>query len=742
MGLFEVSMNRHTTAVVVPVLFLDDKAYVTAEVLKKLRIKRPSSPDRYYEGTRYYALNSHPGSAYALDERRQAIELTVPTESLMATAISRRLRPDIDAAPPDYGGFLNYDLLAEYFSEPDDYVTGGAFELGVYAAGFVGTSGHVLRDATDQADHVRLETTVVRDLPDQRVSLRFGDGISRGGQWGRPVRFGGLQMSTNFATQPYFVTFPTPTLSGDAALPSSVDILVNDSRRFGDALPAGPFTIEDLPVVTGAGEVTAVVRDVLGRQTVISEPYYTSPRLLREQVHDFSFETGFLRQEFGEEGYEYDGDPFISGSYRYGYSDSFTSEIHAEFHDDRSAFGASGALLVGSLGVASASVAGSEHDSGPGGLLQLGFERIAREFSITAFGRLTTGRNYVDFGVDETLRTPDAETRLRLGIPFGRAGTLSASHTFQAFDGETDQHLVSASYSVGIPRLGRLALTSLSTFGAERDTIVAINLTVPLGPRSSASATVQGSRDEDLLLRASAQTVAPLEGGFGASAEVSDNGFTRARGEVSHTSRYGVVSSAVSHIDGNTGVRLNAVGGVAFADGGLFVSRRVEDSFAVASVSGQPDVRVYYENQLIGRTDSDGQLLIHDLRPYEGNRIAIEPLDLPFDAEVERTSATIAPRFRSGVTVDFPVDVSRTALLRLRDEDGQPVPAGAMAALGDGHARFPVGLNGELQLRGMAPGDRVVVDTGTGLCDFVLNTALPDEPMPDLGTFTCRRRVR
>jgi outer membrane usher protein len=614
--------------------------------------------------------------------------------------------------------------------------------LGVYAAGFVGTSGHALRDAADEADHIRLDTTVVRDLPEERLTMRFGDSVSRGGQWGRPVRFGGLQIGTNFATQPYFVTFPTPTLSGDAALPSSVDVLINDAERFTDTLPAGPFTIEDLPVVTGAGEVTAVVRDVLGRQTVISQPYYTSPQLLRQDVHDFSFETGFLREEFGEEGYRYDGDPFFSGTYRYGYSNSITAEVHAEFHDDRRAFGLSGALPLGTLGAASASVAGSQHDSGPGGLLQLGFERIARDFSVTAFGRLTTGRNYVDFGVVETLRTPDAESRLRLGIPFGRAGTLSASHTFRAFEGETDQHILSASYSLGIPQVGRLALTSLSTFGDQQDTVVAVHFTVPLGTLSSASATVQASRDDDLLLTASAQTVAPLEGGFGALAEVTDNGFTRARGEVSYTSRYGVVSTAASHIDGDTGVRVNAVGGLAFADGDLFVSRRLDNSFAVASVPGQPDVRVYYENQLVGTTDSDGQLLIRNLRPYEGNKIGIEPLDLPFDSEVERTSATVAPRFRSGVTVAFPVDASRTALLRLRTENGQPVPPGAMAALGSGGPRFPIGLNGELQLRGVQPGDRVVVDTGSGLCDFVLDTALPDEPMPDLGSFTCRRRAR
>lgn len=740
--LYEISVNENAAKVVAPVLFVDDTAYVTAEVFQQLRIKLPRKPALTYQEARYYPLDAHSASEHQIDDRKQAIALSIPSRYLVATRIRRGGQPEIEPAVSGFGGFANYDLLGEYLSEPDDYTLGGAFELGLFAADFVATSNHVLRDATDDADHVRLETTLVRNIPDERLTLRFGDSISRGGQWGRPVRFGGFQMGTNFATQPYFVTFPTPVLSGDAALPSSVDLLVNDSRRFTEDVEAGPFTIEDVPLVTGAGEVTAVVRDVLGRETVIAQPYYTSPSLLREDVHDFSFEVGVLRRQFGSESYDYEDWPFYSATYRYGYCDYFTAEAHVEFNRDRRAWGIAGAAPLGSFGVLTGAVAGSQEEDGGGGLFQIGFERVARQVSITASGRLATG-DYEDFGVDDDLRSPTAETRLRLGIPLGRWGNLSSSHTFQAYEDEEDAHIVSSSYTVGISGIGRLGLTALSTFGSSEDTLVALNLTVPLGARSSASATLQASRDqEELLKTASAQTVAPLSGGFGARAEVSDNGFTRGRGELSYTSRFGVASAAVSQIDDDTGARLNAVGGVAFADGDVFLSRRLDNSFAVATVPDQPDVRVYYENQLVGTTDSDGQLLIHSLRPYEANRISIEPLDLPFDSQVDRTTATVAPHYRSGVTVEFPVDSSRTVLLSVYMEDGTPVPSGATAALDGSGARFPVGLDGMVQLWGAQPGDRVVIDTGDGLCEFVLQDEMPGGPMPDLGAFTCRRRVR
>ncbi len=737
--LYEISSGANAAEVVAPVLIVDQRPYVTAEIFEQLRIELPSGSVREFQGNRYYPLDGHLGSEYQVDDGRQAIALSVPTQHLIATRVRQVGRPEIEPTVSGLGGFANYDVLGEYFSEADDYVLGGAFEVGLYAGGVVATSNHVVRDATDDAEHVRLDSTVVRDLPDERLTLRLGDSISRGGQWGRPVRFGGLQFGTNFATQPYFVTFPTAVLSGDAALPSSVDLLVNDSQRFSADLPAGPFTIENVPLVTGAGEVTAVVRDVLGRETVISQPYYASPSLLREGLHDYSFELGTQRERFGSDSYSYDDQPFSSATYRYGFSDNLTAEAHAEVHPDRGALGLSATTPLGSFGVLTGSVAGSQEKDGGGGLFQIGFERVSRGVSMSASGRLATG-DYEDLGVDDNLRSPEAETRLQLGFPLGGWGNLSSSHTFQAFEDEEDTHIVSTSYTVGISGVGRLGLTALSTFGSNEDTLVALNLTVPLGVRSSASATLQASRDDKELLKvASAQTTAPLEGGFGARAEVSDNGFTRARGELSYTSRIGVASAAVSQIDGDTGARLNAVGGMAFADGDMFLSRRLDNSFAVASVPDQPDVRVYYENQLIGTTDSDGQLLIHNLRPYEANKVSIEPLDLPFDAQIERTTMTVAPYFRSGVTVEFPVGSSRTVLLSVYMEDGTPALPGALVALEGSSERFPVGLDGEVQLWGAQQGARIVVDTGSGLCDFVLDVELPDEQIPHLGAFTCRR---
>lgn len=739
MRLLAIAVNGQPSNVVAPVLMIDGQVHLTPDVFERLRIRLPDMTAIEHQGARYYPLGGHPDTSHRIDERLQAIDLLVPARHMMSTTISAERRRTLEPVSSDFGGFLNYDLLGEWLEEEEDeYAADGFFEAGVFAAGFVATTTQALRNFEDDPDYVRLESTLIRDLPEELLTYRFGDSVSRGGQWGRPIRFGGIQVGTNFDTQPDFLTFPTVSLSGDAALPSALDVLSANSSRFSDNVPAGPFVIEDIPVVTGAGEITAVVTDVLGRETIISQDYYVSPRLLREGLVDFSLEIGLPREDFGVDSNDYKNTPFFSGTYRYGHSDSFTGEFHTELDEDRQALGFGFAAPVDVYGVVSGAVAGSLGEDNKGGLFQLGFERSARDVSVTAFGRIATG-DYTDLGVEEDLRTPDAEGRLQVSLPLGDFGVVSSSYSYRNFDGQADDHIVSGTYSFTIPGIGALNVTALSNFGESDDTVVTTNFTVPLGARTSASGRLRFSEGPEVLKTVEARHTAPLEGGFGGGASFSDNGFTRTRGEVSYSSQIGVASVEASHVEDDTGVRVNAVGGIAFADGGAFLSRRINDSFAIASVPDQPGVRVYAENRLIGTTDSNGQLLIHNLRAYETNRIRIDPRDLPLDADVGRTSITVAPRFRSGVTVEFPVETSRSVLLSVYLEDGRPVPPGAAARLADAARAFPFGFDGQVLVRGAKLGDRIVVDLGQkGSCAFLIDREIPDETIPDLGRFTCR----
>ena len=152
------------------------------------------------------------------------------------------------------------------------------------------------------------------------ATLRVGDAISATGAWGRAVRFGGVQFGTNFATQPTLVTTPLLAARGEAIVPSTVDVFINGQRVANETVPPGPFAIESLPAITGAGELQVVVTDALGRQQIVSRPYYSGPTLLRAGLNEYSVEAGAIREDYALESFAY-GELFAAGTFRRGMTD-------------------------------------------------------------------------------------------------------------------------------------------------------------------------------------------------------------------------------------------------------------------------------------------------------------------------------------------------------------------------------------------------------------------------------------
>ena len=97
-----------------------------------------------------------------------------------------------------------------------------------------------------------------------------------------------MQLASNFATDPNFVTFPLPTIGGLAEWNSVAEVFLNNTLRVSEEVPAGPFEIDNLPVVSGAGEVQLRVTDLLGREQFLTQSYYVSPRLLKAGLSDYS----------------------------------------------------------------------------------------------------------------------------------------------------------------------------------------------------------------------------------------------------------------------------------------------------------------------------------------------------------------------------------------------------------------------------------------------------------------------
>jgi outer membrane usher protein len=736
--LLQVDVNRQGLNETVLVLRSGERFLLAGEDLARWRLRIPEVAPFAHDGRSFYPLDALPGVSFELDQATQRLTILTSAEAFAETVSAL---PGTGAGPapvrPQPGGFLNYTLSGVHSG--GDTVTGGLFEAGFFSRYGVLTSSAVAGTLERTDDWHRLDTTYTIDYPERRTSARFGDAVTRAGAWGRAVRFGGAQFGTNFGTQPGFIPFPVTAALGQAALPSTVDVFVNNALVTRRSVPPGPFAITDIPTVTGSGDVRVVVRDLLGREQIYIQPFYGSTTLFRKGVSDYSFEAGLVREDFGIASDHYAGH-VAAATWRTGLTDRLTGEARVEHSDAAAAAGISAALLAGELAVLNATGALSTGDAGEGGLLGFGFERSTRVYSLALQNTLTSA----DFRQAGML--PDEQPRRRqtlanAGLQLGTLGSFSLTHVVQEFRDRPSIEIATVAYNFPLGRIGQLSISAVRSIGPGGGTSLFATFTFPLADATSASASFERNRSNDTGTTETRRTLVaqkspPLGEGYGFRMQARDEDLL---GAWTQQTRIGTYTAELAKVEaGDTATRLTASGGVGTVGGHVFLSRDITESFAVVRVADFPNVRVLHDNQPAARTNAGGYAVLPRLRAYDRNPIAVEQVDLPFDARVGALGLQAVPYFRSGVFVDFPVRRVRAATFRVVLEDGSELPSGALAQIVGQAERFPVALRGEAYVEGLEATSRVTITWRGQSCELDVSYPPGADPLPDLGTFLCK----
>lgn len=689
-----------------------------------------------HQGQVYYSLDDWPGLEYSIDEASQTLIIEAESTTFTPTVIDARRGTfnTPQSGPP--GGFFNYDVLYENTDLGGD-IASGAFELGVFNRWGVGTTTLLAQGLDADERVVRLNSTWRYDWPAELKTLTLGDSISRPGAWGRSVQFGGIQWGTNFATQPDFITFPLPRFSGETAVPATVELYANDLRRVQEQVQPGPFSVTDIPVITGANEVSLVVRDVLGREQVISQPFYVSQDLLKDGLHDYTYEAGFIRENFSLESNDY-GRAFVSGTHRLGFTDRFTGEARAEVLGDQQTAGLTGLLLTKPwLGTVFSSVAGSTGDAGEGALFSLGLDRQGRRFDY-GFQTTWTTDEFRQLGLLFDEPAPKQTSLARFGMRLIGNSSISLSYVKIDQRVRDDTSFLNANYNMGL--FHGAAFNAFVSHDLERsDTFIGLTVSVALGNRTSAS--VSHVREEDSHRnQIQVQRNLPRGTGFGYRLLAEDAHGTpdRRQAEVAASTDYGIYRAEAARFGSDMGYRLSASGGGAVLGGNMFLSRRVDDSFGVVQVGDYEGVRVYHENQEIARTNRNGAAFIPDIRSFDENQIRFEQNDLPLDAQIEEMGAVAVPGFRQGALVSFEVRASNGALITILQENGEPLPAGATVNVIGRDELFPIARRGEAWVTGLARENRLQVRWNGRSCSFEITLPEDPGPLPQIGPVVCQ----
>lgn len=739
--LLEVDLNGQPTHQVVEFVLRKGAPMAKPAALRGLRIVVPENMTLQPGGL--VSLDDLPGLKWKIDQAKQALHLTASVERLLPTTVQIRpwdIRRTIESGT---GATLNYDAVGTFTNGQAGGTT--SLDLRFFSSAGIANSDWLTYEGVSSARNTAVRLDSAYTYADVNTLRRYslGDFINSGLSWTRPVHLEGVQIRSDFSTRPDLITFPMPSLKGAAAVASTVTVLANGSQISQSQVEAGPFQMQQLPVVNGAGTLTMTVTDALGKQVTINQRFYASNTLLAAGLQTFAVQAGMVRRNWGLESYA-EGKAAGSALYRRGLSSWFTLEGSMEGTPGAFMAGAGAIATLRSIAVVNVAVAGSDASGDGGRQFAAGVQRIGRVFSLGGMA-IVADRKYRDLAAMNGTGVQRKQLSLFSSVSYKRMGALSGAYA--ALD--QDAPIVLVPGGVSLPTHSKvltgnytrsfrhftLMATANRSFGGTGNRQFQFGLSIPLGRRRSAfvTGTADGSG------QAQVQQSALFIGDWGYQGYVSADGATNhefLQGQ--YKSHVGLFTAGVDEMNAVATTRIEDQAAISFVDGRFFPSNFVYDSFGIVDTAPVPHVHVLQENRTVGTTDSSGRMLVPDMRSFELNRIAIEATDIPPDATLPVDSFQIRPQDRSGVVVKFPTKFSHGALLKLIDEGGVAIPIGSTATLATTGVASPVGYSGETFVENLAPHNEVAVKRPDGrTCTVRFDYQAVPGDIPKIGPLRC-----
>ncbi len=717
--LLEASVNGRDSGIVIPVTAEADHLFIAAGDLRKLplAVTARADADGRIDLAHAGGLSAH------VDEAGQRLLLTLAAAALPRQVYDLGAGAAMPAARSDSGAIFHYDLSA---TAGDAQVLGrslsGGASLGLDVFtpdARIANSGFVTGNSSGWRG-VRLDSAVILDRPDSLTHLILGDAISVTPDWGRAVRFGGVEWASDFGLRPGLVTQPLPAFFGQSEVPATVDVFSGAAKLYQQDVAPGPFELRDLPIVTGGGSATVVTHDVLGRETTQTIALYTDAGLLAPGLESYALDAGFLRRGYGQNSLGYDT-PLLSANWRHGFTDTLTVEAHGEAAPGLALLGG-GAEWGFGFGSLTADLAGSGGDH-EGNMASFSAHAVAGAFNLYGQGWFASS-GWRDLASLDGGGVAPARQRWQGGItadlaPFGfqDGGTLGVSWISSKYAGQPATALLSASWTLPLPDGAFAALSGLRDFQTG-SLSGQFSFNIPLGPHGLAG--VSATNDSALALY---DSPADPDGGFGYRLASGWQDGGRFQGEADWIGPRVALDGAVSVEQGIASLRTDASGALVWLRGSLFAAH--DPGGAVALVqTGEKDIHIYRENRPVAVSDDAGEALLTGLDAWSPNHIAVESRDYAFDTLVEKTDDIVVPRASSGVVVDLKPRAHHP-LLAMVTLGASPPPPGARVLLDGEPQAMPLGRDGQLFIAELDHPRGAVIESGGLRCRVFIEPRKP-----------------
>jgi outer membrane usher protein len=664
---------------------------IKTEDLKAIGLLEPKGGSHQEEGVSYLSLKSLSNIKFIYDENRQTLKIQAPPELLSSTVLDFSNKPRKNVMyPKNNSVFLNYGINYNASSGFKFDSVGTTGQVGVRIGNFIFLSDSVLTVSEKETKFNRLMTSITYDRRDWMDTFVLGDSYASSGHLGSCILLGGLSYSKNFSADPNIVKRPVQDFQGYVTTPSEISVYLNGVRLRTERIPAGGYDLRNIMAYGGYQDMDIVIKDAFGREQHIANPFYVSDSLLAKGFHDYSYNLGFQRENIGADKDHY-GEPVFLGFHRYGVTSHFTLGIRGEFGNGLYNLGPT--LAYGTnLGVFELSLGGSrdkEDKTGFAGMANYSFQGKRFNFRIGGayFSPEYSTISQVSSPNPKNLKKPKLEYGGGIGYGTKSFGSLALNYTLAANYENEEKELIGLLYSMGIGQKFSLTFslnhtTEKGTDNKKNDFEFFVSLTYY--PWKETIMTNTGINGDHFQGNFQIQKNAPIGEGYGyrASVDMRDEkeGFkTYFRPYFQYNGPYGIYSAEFStQITGPENLQsyqFNASGAIVYVGNTFGFTRPVDDSFAIIQVGQVPNVRVYHNNQEIGKTDQTGKIVLPNFHSYDTNQVRINDRDIPLNYALTGVSRFISPSYRSGSLISFEAKKVQafTGMLKLI-KNGKKIP--------------------------------------------------------------------
>jgi outer membrane usher protein len=746
-ALLELRVNGIHVGVVLVVIRSSD-VLIRPEDLEKAGMLLSSGRRETIAGESFLSLASLiPAAKYQIDPKNLSIDVIASAalfkqSNLNIAGGGRPADLVFESAP---AGFVNYSLMANDFDSVGTFFEGGVSvnELLLYSS-----------VSLNNSSLMRGLTNATWDDPDNMRRIILGDTVLTPAELGGGGFIAGLTIQKNFSLNPYFIRYPTQTVSGAVTMPSTAyiyrdGVLVNEVR-----LAPGPFNLSQIPGISGFSNTQVVIQDALGGRQVVNAPYYATTTLLKPGVSDYQYSLGPVRNNLSSS-WDY-GPPALSARHNLGVTSWLTAGYRMEATHDLISGGPEVTFGLTS-GLIDLALAASEKAGRGGAAVSFLYQYTTTRLSFSTQTQWMSP-SYSTLGLPPTANRPTVQINSMFGYDFNsiwpgaQLPAISLQHLFSRYRNERPmestlhQLLLSLSKNLGERTIVSASIGHALPGNRMEANQAFISIQYRFGTDTFATASYQHQNVGDTAV-GSIEKLPPVGPGFGYMLQTQggSDGQVQQAAQLQYQNDYGYYRGNYYHIGDQHSGSVTVAGGLVGIGGRVFPTRPVEDGFALLEVPGMSGVRCEWNNQEIGTTDRAGNCLYPELAPYVANSIGIRDEDVPLEYGVDVTHKTVSVPYRGGAIIRLPVHKLHqvTGTLAVLEDGKRLVPAsGRLVIYAKNNQVSPIGGNGEFYFEDIPIGTfKAAIEYESGQCSFRFVVPEFDKPLLKMGELTCEKRL-